>query len=77
MTSLLVTIMYTTNLALKWPCLIDLKFIKIQTKIIMQQTQRNNNKPPAEPTEIKRTTFLFVLVSLLELWFSLALILDI
>ena len=77
MTSLLVTIMYTTNLALKWPFLIDLKFIKIQTEIIIKQTQRNNNKPPAEPTEIKRITFLFVLVSLLELWIALALILDI
>ena len=56
--------MYTTNLSFKF--LFDLNFIKIQTDIIMQQTQRNIDKPPAEPIALNSITLLFVILLLLD-----------
>ena len=61
--------MYTTNLAF----LFDLFFLKMQTDVIMQQTRRNNDLPPAEPIALNSITLFLIIVSLLKLWFEQAL----
>ena len=66
--------MYTTNLDFKFSFLFDLFFLKIQTDIIMQQTQKNNDPPPAEPIALNSMTLLFVAVPLLEFWFAIGLV---
>ena len=43
-----------------------LNFLKIQTDVIIQQTQRNNNKPPAEPITLNKITLFFELFSLFD-----------
>ena len=58
--------MHTTNLGFKLPLLFDLILSKMQTDIIMQQIQRNNDKPPAEPIAMNRIVLPFVLVSILD-----------
>ena len=58
--------MHTTNLGFKLPFLFDFILLKIQIDIIIQQIQRNNDKPPPEPIALNRITFLFVLVSTLD-----------
>ena len=58
--------MFTTNLDFKLPLLFDLILSKMQTDIIMQQIQRNNDKPPAEPIAMNRIVLPFVLVSILD-----------
>ena len=59
--------MYTTNLGFKWSFPFDFNFMKIQTDIIKQQTQRNNDPPPAETIVLNSIALFFLLVSLLEL----------
>ena len=66
-------IMYITNLGFKWSFLFDINFWQIQTDIIVQQTQRNNNKPPAEPITINKISASIVLVSLFDFKFGLPL----
>ena len=63
--------MYVTNLGFKWSFLFELNFLKIQTDIIMQQTQTKNDKPPTEPMALNRITLSFILVSLFDFWFEL------
>ena len=52
--------MYITNLRLKLSCPFDLNFMKIQTNIIIQQKQRNNDKPPTEAIALNKITSSFV-----------------
>ena len=66
--------MYTTNLDFKFSFLFDLFFFKMQTDIVMQQIQRNNDPPLAEPIALNSMTLLFVLVTLLEFWFAIGLV---
>ena len=53
--------MYTTSHGCTLIFLFDLNFLKIPTDITIQQTQRNNNKPPAEPTVLNKITLFFAL----------------
>ena len=46
----------------------------MQTDIVMQQIQRNNDPPLAEPIALNSMTLLFVLVPLLEFWFAIGLV---
>ena len=66
MTSLvkILEIMYITNLGFKLSFLFDINFWQIQTDIIMQQAQRNTNKPPAEPITLDKISLSFVLFGL-------------
>ena len=60
--------------ATKLGFLFDIIFWEMQADIIVQQTQRNNDPPPAEPIALNSITLLFVSVSLLKLLFGLALV---
>ena len=62
--------MYTTNLAFFF----DLIFLKMQTDVIIQQTQRNNDPPPAEPIALNSITLFLIILSLLKLWFEQTLV---